>query len=63
MTALNTAPNLPKPDDTYQLLIDAHDGLSDAQSMQLNAKLILLLANHIGDEGVLKQAIEAATRP
>jgi hypothetical protein len=47
-------------DDFYQLLIDAHRDLSDAQSQKLNARLILLLANHIGDLAVLREAIRAA---
>ncbi|MEF9386071.1 DUF2783 domain-containing protein [Ralstonia solanacearum species complex bacterium KE056] len=57
---LNTQPNLPRPDDFYEALIDAHRGLSDEQSAMLNAQLILLLANHIGEMGVLKEALEAA---
>ncbi len=47
-------------DDFYQQLIDAHRNLSDAQSQKLNARLILLLANHIGDLAVLREAIAAA---
>ena len=57
---LNTAPNIEQPDDLYQELIDAHNGLSDQQSVELNARLVLLLANHIGDLTVLRQAIAAA---
>ncbi|HEY7944061.1 MAG: DUF2783 domain-containing protein [Burkholderiales bacterium] len=57
---LDTRPNLPAPDDFYQELIDAHRDLTDAQSGLLNARLILLLANHIGDPGVLREAIAAA---
>jgi hypothetical protein len=48
-------------DDFYQQLIDAHRDLSDAQSQKLNARLILLLANHIGDLAVLREAIAAAS--
>lgn len=58
--ALNTQPNIARPDDFYQTLIDAHAGLSDAQSAALNARLILLLANQIGDLETLKEAIAAA---
>lgn len=47
-------------DDFYQDLIDAHRDLSDAQSQKLNTRLILLLANHIGDLAVLRAAIDAA---
>ena len=49
-----------QPDEVYQLLIDAHGGLLPAQSQLLNAKLVLLLANHIGDPQVLAEAIAAA---
>ena len=47
-------------DDFYEALIDSHRGLSDDQSRQLNARLILLLANHIGDLALLRQALAAA---
>ncbi|MFZ6656377.1 DUF2783 domain-containing protein [Undibacterium sp. TJN19] len=47
-------------DDFYQMLIDAHRDLNEADSAALNAKLILLLANHIGDIEVLKQALSLA---
>ena len=47
-------------DATYQKLIDAIGGLDDAEAMKAMAKLILLLANHIGDEAVLDAAIEEA---
>jgi len=60
MTTLVTDPNLDAPDDFYELLVSAHRGLDDAQSATLNAKLVLLLANHIGDDEVLAQAIDAA---
>ena len=60
MTALNTEANLLAPDDFYQELIDAHRDLSAAQSALLNARLILLLANHVGDLAVLRQALAAA---
>ena len=58
--ALNTEPNLAAPDDFYERLILAHRGLTDAQSAMLNAKLVLLLANHIGDPEVIDQAMAAA---
>ena len=57
---LITAPNLDAPDDFYEALIDAHRDLSSEQSQALNARLVLLLANHIGDFDVLKQALLAA---
>ena len=71
MPDLNTAPHFGSPgtaylnaytpgDDFYEALIDTHRGLSDEQSRLVNARLILLLANHIGDLGVLRQALAAA---
>ena len=57
---LNTAPNLAAPDDFYEELIDLHRDLTDEQSALVNAKLILLLANHIGDLAVLRAALAAA---
>ena len=57
---LNTQPNLESPDDFYEALIDIHRELSPTQSQQLNAALILLLANHIGQQAVLTQALNAA---
>lgn len=55
---LNTAPNLSNPDDFYQSLIDSHRGLTDEQSIALNARIVLLLANHIGDTTVLDEAFK-----
>lgn len=60
MSRLNVEPNIPQPDDFYAELIAAHSGLSKAESDALNARLILLLANHIGDRDVLAQALVAA---
>ena len=60
MSTLNLENNLAAPDDFYQALIDAHRGLTDEQSTLLNAKLILLLANQIGDLEVLKAALAKA---
>jgi hypothetical protein len=47
-------------DDFYEALIDTHRDLSDEQSAMVNAKLVLLLSNHIGDIGVLRQALRIA---
>jgi hypothetical protein len=58
--SLNTEPNIARPDDFYQALIDAHVGLTEAQSAALNARLILLLANQVGDLDTLRAAIVAA---
>jgi hypothetical protein len=57
---LNTDPNLTAPDDFYEQLIALHRGLSESDSARVNARLILLLANHIGDTAVLAQAMAAA---
>jgi hypothetical protein len=57
---MKTALNLQDADGFYELLLDAHQGLSTEQSEQLNARLILLLANQVGDAQVLKACIEAA---
>lgn len=62
MATLITAANIPGPDDFYAELLAAHDGLSKAESDAFNARLILLLANHIGDRAVLAQALTAAGR-
>jgi Protein of unknown function (DUF2783) len=57
---LNTQPNIQEPDDFYQELVDMHRDLSKEQSALVNAKLILLLANHVGDLAVLREAMRAA---
>ena len=58
--ALNLDPNLNAPDDFYEALIATHDGLDFEESAALNARLILILANQIGEMDVLKQALETA---
>ena len=60
MATLNTEPNLPAPDDFYEQLLGAHRGLADEESALVNAKLVLLLANHIGDQDVLNEAMKIA---
>ncbi len=57
---LITEPNLTAVDDFYEALIDAHRDLSIGESQALNARLVLLLANHIGALDVLKEALTAA---
>jgi hypothetical protein len=52
--------NMNRPDDLYEALVSAHDGLTRAESEALNARLILILMNHVGDAGVIREAIEAA---
>jgi hypothetical protein len=60
MSRLNIEPNIADMDAFYEQLIDTHHGLSDADSQFVNAKLVLLLANHIGDIDVLKDAFARA---
>ena len=58
---LRTQPHIEQPDDFYETLINLHRGLSAEQSQLVNAKLILLLANHIGDAEVLNEAMAIAS--
>tara|TARA_R110002049_G_scaffold192744_1_gene361535 strand:+ start:73 stop:267 length:195 start_codon:yes stop_codon:yes gene_type:complete len=60
MTVLNTEANIKGPDEFYAELLAVHEGLSKQQSDALNARLVLLLANHIGDRQVLSEAVKAA---
>ena len=60
--ALSTSSNFAKPDDAFRAVVEAHRGLSDAQSADLDAALVLILANHIGDIDVLREAIALAKR-
>lgn len=60
MAGLKRDPNMVDPDGLYAAIIEAHSGLSPEDSMALNARLVLLLANHIGDAQVLHEAIAAA---
>lgn len=57
---LITQPHLDAPDDFYEALIETHQGLTPEQSHALNARLVLLLANHIGALPVLREAFAAA---
>ena len=60
---LTTSPNLTRPDESYAQLIAAHDGLTEAESHAMNARLILILTNHIGDPQVLAEALRLARDP
>ena len=60
MSDLNLHPNIEGADDFYAELLATHDGLSREASDALNARLVLILANHIGDRQVLSQALSAA---
>jgi hypothetical protein len=59
--ALVTSPNIADPDDFYAELLALHHGRSKEESDAINARLVLLLANHIGDRQTLREAFEAAT--
>lgn len=59
---LNTSPNLQNPDDFYEALLDAHQGLTFEASHTLNARLVLILANQIGRQDVLVQALAVASK-
>jgi hypothetical protein len=59
---LKTTSNFAKPDDAYRAVVEAHRGLSEAESADLDAALVLVLANHIGDIDVLHEAIALAKR-
>ena len=60
MSALITDINLADPDGFYEALINTHSDLTPTQSEALNARLVLLMANHIGDLSVLRQAMKLA---
>ncbi len=62
MAELSLTSNFANPDEAYVALVDAHRGLAPDESASLNAKLVLILANHIGDVAVLRAAIELAKR-
>jgi hypothetical protein len=59
---LSTSSNFSKPDDAFRAIVEAHRGLNDEQSADLDAALVLILANHIGDIGVLHEALMLAKR-
>jgi hypothetical protein len=60
--ALSTSSNFTKPDDAFRAVVEAHRGLSETESADLDAALVLILANHIGDLDVLREAIALAKR-
>jgi predicted metal-dependent hydrolase len=59
---LLTSSNFANPDAAYRMIVEAHRGLSDEDSAALDAALVLLLANHIGDLAVLKEALKQAAQ-
>jgi hypothetical protein len=62
MPELETESRLADPDRAYRMLIDAHRGLSEEESAALNTRLVLILANHIGDDAALAEALDLARR-
>ena len=60
--ALSTSSNFAKPDDAFRAIVEAHRGLTEEQSADFDAALVLILANHIGDVEVLREAIALARR-
>lgn len=57
---LDTRPRLTDPDALFALLVEAHRGLTAEESRKLDAKLVLILANHIGDAAVVREAVDLA---
>jgi hypothetical protein len=60
MAKLVTASQFPDPDTAYLTLVEARRHLSDAEAAELDTKLVLILANHVGDLEVLREAIALA---
>ena len=58
--ALSTSSNFARPDDAFRAIVEAHRGLSEEESADFDAALVLILANHIGDIDVLREAIKLA---
>jgi hypothetical protein len=59
---LSTRSNFADPDSAYRLLVEAHRGLSEEESAMLDTALVLILANHIGDADVLREALALTRR-
>jgi uncharacterized protein DUF2783 len=59
---LSTKTNFADPDAAYRLIVEAHRGISDQQSASLDAALVLILANHVGDLEILREAVALAKR-
>jgi hypothetical protein len=60
VSRLETAPRLDDPDGLFQALVEAHRGLAPEESRRLDARIILLLANHVGQVAIVREAIAAA---
>ncbi|XUM22829.1 DUF2783 domain-containing protein [Bradyrhizobium oligotrophicum S58] len=61
--SLSLTPNIRDPDDFYAELIGGQRDLSEDEALRMNARLVLLLANHIGDRAILSEAIRLARSP
>ena len=59
---LDTSPRFPDPDAAYRAIVEAHRGLSEEESRKLDAALILILANAVGDLATLKEALALARK-
>lgn len=62
MAHLNLTPNIADPDGFYEELLSAHEGCSDDESAALNARLVLILSNHVGSREILTEALALARR-
>lgn len=60
---LKLHPNATAPDEIYEAIIAMHEGLDDEESMKVNARMIIILANHIGDASIIKEAARVAREP
>ena len=58
MAHLVTTPNVGRADDIYQRLVEMNEGLNEAEALRMSARLILTLINHIGDAGVVFEALD-----
>ncbi|MEZ5500256.1 MAG: DUF2783 domain-containing protein [Steroidobacteraceae bacterium] len=63
MSALRTSRSIGYPDDIYEELVRLHNGRSEEDSARVNARLLLLLINHIGDAGIIREAIRLCQAP
>ncbi len=57
---LTLTPNIPDPDGFYQELIDSQRDMTEEQAEAMNCRLILVLANHVGDRDVIREALKVA---
>ena len=62
ISKLRAEPGVAGPDDFYARLIELHEGLSSEESHKINAKVILMLANHIGDTDVLYEVLDYVSK-